>query len=288
MATVAFCGLGQMGAPMAGRLVDAGHEVTVWNRTAERAKPLEGRGARIAPTPAEAASGADAAFTMVSTPEAVEEVVLGEQGVARTLSGGAAFIEMSTIGPRAVHDIRTALTGEVDMLDAPVLGSVPQAEEGALKIFVGGEAESFDRWRETLQAMGSPLHIGPLGSGAAIKLVANAALLVLITGLAESLALADSFGPDQEIVLDVLEGSPLGPTVKRKRKSISTGEFEPDFKLALARKDARLVEEAAAEQGMELRLAPAARAWMDEARDEGFGDLDYSAVIAHARGREPG
>jgi 3-hydroxyisobutyrate dehydrogenase-like beta-hydroxyacid dehydrogenase len=287
MAQVAFCGLGQMGAPMAARLVEAGHQLTVWNRTAGRAQALADRGARIAATPAEAAAGADAVFTMLSTPEVVKDVVCGDRGVAEGMSAGSVLIEMSTIGPQGVEEIRLKLPREVDMLDAPVLGSVPQAEQGTLKIFVGGSREAFGRCRTLLDDVGSPVHLGSLGSGAAMKLVANAGLLALITGLAESLALADVFGLDLEAVFDVLEDSPMGVTVKRKRKNVSAGEFAPDFKLSLARKDARLVAEAAENHGLDLPLARAARRWMDDAEEAGLGELDYSAVTAQVRGRRP-
>ncbi|HEX2118957.1 MAG TPA: NAD(P)-dependent oxidoreductase, partial [Acidimicrobiales bacterium] len=201
MTTIAFCGLGRMGGPMAGRLVDAGHDVAVWNRTASRAAPLVERGARLAGSPAAAAQGADVAFTMLADPGAVERVVLGPDGLAGSLGPGATLVEMSTIGRDAVRALAARLPQGVDMLDAPVLGSVPAATEGTLKVFVGGDDGVFERCRPVLEAIGTPRHLGPLGAGAAMKLVANSTLGALMCGLAEALALADALDLDQAAVL---------------------------------------------------------------------------------------
>lgn len=276
---VAFCGLGQMGAPMATRLLDAGHDLTVWNRTPGRADDLVERGATEAATPAEAAAGAEVVVTMLADPTAVESVVAG---VAEAMTAGATLIEMSTIGPDAVRALAERVP---DMLDAPVLGSVPQATDGSLKIFVGGEAATIDRCRPVLEPMGTPRHLGPLGAGASMKLVANSILGALMGGLAEAMTLADAFRLDEADVLDILAESPIGVTVKSKRKLLESGVYPANFKLSLAAKDLRLVTAAAEAAGVELRMAPAARSWLERADEHGLGDLDYSAVIADVRGR---
>lgn len=283
MTTLAFCGLGQMGAPMATRLIDAGCDVTVWNRSPERAEPLLERGARHAPTPAEAAKDAEAVFTMLSTPEAVEEVVFGEDGVAVGVAPPATLVEMSTVGRAAVLGLRDRLPEGVGLLDAPVLGSVPQATAGELKIFVGGEAELVRRWVPVLEHLGLPRHVGPLGSGAAMKLVANWCLGVLMVGLGEALALADALGLSQNDVLDVLAESPIGTTVRSKRENIESDRWKPRFKLTLAAKDLRLVTEAAEQLGLDLALASGIRARLDAAVAAGKGDCDYSVVIEDIR-----
>ncbi|MGH9269635.1 MAG: NAD(P)-dependent oxidoreductase, partial [Acidimicrobiales bacterium] len=167
----------------------------------------------------------------------------------------------------------------------PVLGSIPQATEGALKVFVGGSTEQFSRWAPVLEALGSPRHLGPLGAGAAMKLVANSCLGALMTALGEALALADGLGLEQATVLDVLAESPIGVTVASKRALIERDEYPPNFKLALAVKDMGLVVRAAAGAGVDLRLAPAAARWFEAAGAAGLGDRDYSAVISHLRGR---
>jgi 3-hydroxyisobutyrate dehydrogenase-like beta-hydroxyacid dehydrogenase len=276
---VAFCGLGKMGVPMAARLIGAGHAVTVWNRTPGRATELLEQGAAEAGSPAEAAAGADVVVTMLADPAAVDAVV---DDLAGAMETGATLVEMSTIGPDAVRSLAARVPA---MLDAPVLGSVPQATEGTLKIFVGGDAAVVERCRPVLEPMGTLHHLGPLGAGAAMKLVANSILGALMGGLAEALALADGLGLDEAGVLDILSESPIGVTVKGKRKLIESGVYPANFKLALAAKDLRLVTEAAGAAGVELKMAPAARAWLELATDHGLGDLDYSAVIADVRGR---
>ena len=286
MTRLAFCGLGRMGAPMARRLLEAGHKVTVWNRTEEKADPLVAAGAKAAATPAEAATGAEAAITMLAGPDAVEAVVAGDDGLAAGLPDAAVVIEMSTIGPDALRALRERLPQRLDLLDAPVLGSTPQAEEGSLQIFVGGSEDHFARWGRLLEAMGSPRHVGPFGSGAAMKIVVNSTLGTLQSAVGEALALADAFGLDERATLDVLEGSAIGATVRSKRDKIASGSYPASFTLALAEKDLRLVAEAAAAHGAELRVSPAVRTWYREALEAGLGGLDYSAVIGRIRDRE--
>ena len=279
---VGFCGLGSMGRPMAARLVGAGHDVRVWNRTPGRAAELVEQGATEAGSPAEAAAGADVVVTMLADPAAVEAVV---PLVSETITAGVTLIEMSTIGPEAVRSLADGLPEGVDVLDAPVLGSVTQATEGTLKVFVGGELEVLERRLPVLEAMGSVHHLGPLGAGAAMKLVANSILGALMGGLAEALALADAFELDEPAVLDILAESPIGVTVKSKRKFIESGSYPANFKLALAAKDLRLVTASAEAAGLELGMAAAAKGWLERADAHGLGDLDYSAVIADVRGR---
>lgn len=281
---VAFCGLGQMGTPMALRLIDAGHELTVFNRTSAKAEPLREAGAAIASTPAEAARACDVAITMLSDPAALQSVVLGDCGLAAGFDAGDALIEMSTVGPESVRQLRNSIREDVAIIDAPVLGSVPQAETGALKIFVGGEDSHFSKLRPLLKSLGEPVHIGDLGSGAAMKLVTNSTLGALMGALGEALALADGLGLDQGKVLDVLAESPIGTTASRKKDNISAQKYPPNFKLSLAAKDMALVQEAARRRGRDLKLAAAAREWFEAADDAGLSELDYSAVTAHIRG----
>jgi len=288
MTTIAFCGLGRMGTPMAGRLLDAGHDLAVWNRTPGRAASLVERGAREARSAADAAAGSEVVVTMLADPAALEHVLFGPEGVVAAVAPGTTLIEMSTVGPDVVGDVATRLPEGVHFLDAPVLGSVPQATEGTLKVFVGGDVDVFERRRPVLDAMGTPTHLGALGSGAAMKLVANSTLGAAMCGLAEALALADALGLAETAVLDILADSPLGVTVRGKRALIEGGEYRPaNFTLSLAAKDLGLVASAAAAAGLDLRLARAAGAWFAQAEAAGLGDRDYSAVIGAARGSAP-
>ena len=285
MTTLAFVGLGQMGLPMAARLLDAGHDLVVWNRSPDKAASLVERGARLMATPADAAREGEAVFTMLSTPEALEEVVFGPGGLAEGMEDGHTLVEMSTVGPDVVRELTERVPDDVDVIDAPVLGSVPQATDGTLKIFVGAEPDLFEEWKPVLEAFGRPMHMGPPGSGAAMKLVANSVLGALMAGLAEALTLADSFALDQTAVLDILAESPIGVTVNSKRDRIESGRYPPNFKLSLAAKDMRLVTGTAQNAGLQLPLAMAARAWFELSEAEGLGPYDYSAVTARARNR---
>ncbi|MDQ4124947.1 MAG: NAD(P)-dependent oxidoreductase, partial [Actinomycetota bacterium] len=194
MERVAFVGLGEMGSRMARRLLAAGHELHVWNRTRSKAEALAAEGAVASGTPAEAASRSDVVITMVADPGALVAVTEGPDGIAAGVRDGATVVEMSTVGPPAIERLRDALPPEIDLVDAPVLGSLSEVEAGTLRVFVGGTAESYERIRPLLEALGSPLHAGDLGAGAAAKLVANSTLFGSLGVLGEALALADSLG----------------------------------------------------------------------------------------------
>ncbi len=281
MARIGFCGLGLMGTPMVKRLIHDGHGLAVWNRTAEKAEPLREAGAEVAATPANAARGRDIVITMVADGPALEEVLFGEDGVAAGIGAGAILVEMSTVGRDAALDAAERLPAGVEMLDAPVMGSTPRAEAGGLQILVGGSDEAFERARAVLEVLGTPRHVGERGAGAAMKLVMNSTLGALVMALGESISLGTALGIDRTVVLDALEDSYLGPLVKLKREMIESGEYPTQFRLSLAAKDLRLVEEAAADAGLELRGITLARQMFDEAAAAGRSDQDYAALVAN-------
>jgi 3-hydroxyisobutyrate dehydrogenase-like beta-hydroxyacid dehydrogenase len=287
MSTVAVIGLGGMGSRIARRFLEAGHDVVVWNRSPAKADELAKLGASRAGSPAEAAGRADAVVTMLSDPAALEEVSEGPAGIAAGAGAETTVIEMSTVGPAAVARLAAALGPGTRMLDAPVLGSLSEAESGSLRIFLGGPAELVERWTPLLSALGSPRHVGPLGAGAAAKLVANTTLLGTLGVLGEALALADGLGLTRAAAFDVLAGTPLAALAERRRAAIESGEFPARFSLALARKDADLIAASAEEAGVDLRLAEAARAWFVDAEKAGLGERDYSAVLEWILERGP-
>ena len=281
MTRVAFIGVGAMGGRMARRLLDAGHELTVWNRTSSKATPLVDAGAASASTPAEAACAAEVVITMVADRAALEAVSEGPQGIA---AQARTVVEMSTVGPAAVSELRARLPPEAELLDAPVLGSLSEAETGTLQIFVGGDEALFERIRPLLAELGSPVHVGPLGAGAAAKLVANLTLLGTLGLLGEALALADGLGLSREATWELLDATPLGGQAERRRPAVESGDYPLRFALALARKDADLVAQAAAAAGVEVPLAGGARDWFADAEAAGWGERDYSAVLARIIG----
>jgi 3-hydroxyisobutyrate dehydrogenase-like beta-hydroxyacid dehydrogenase len=285
MARIGFLGLGEMGTPMASRLLRAGHEVIVWNRTAERTAPLAQQGAAVASCPAKAAAGANFVITMLATPEALEQVLFGTAGLVPALSTGQVLIDMSTVGPDEIRSVDARMPKGVSLVDAPVRGSLPQATSGRLDIFVGATDEDYERVRPILESLGSVRHVGGQGSGAAMKLVANLALGAAIVALGEALSLGESLALERKSLLDALADSPIGPIVAAKRANIESDQFAPSFKLQLAAKDMRLVMEAAAARGRDLKQARANRAWLDEAAERGAADLDFSAVVATIAGQ---
>jgi 3-hydroxyisobutyrate dehydrogenase len=272
---------------MASRLLHAGHDVTVWNRTAGRTAPLAQQGAAVASSPAKAAAGADFVITMLATPEAIEQVLFGTAGLAPALSPGQVLIDMSTVGPDEIRSAAARLPKSVSLVDAPVRGSTPQATSGRLDIFVGATEENYERVRPILESLGSVRHMGGPGSGAAMKLVNNLALGAAIVALGEALSLGESLELDRKMLLDALADSAIGPIVAAKRANVESRQFVPNFKLQHAAKDLRLVMEAAAARGRDLKQARANRAWMDEAAERGAADLDFSAVVATIGGDEP-
>jgi 3-hydroxyisobutyrate dehydrogenase/2-hydroxy-3-oxopropionate reductase len=286
MARVAVVGLGAMGSRIARRFLDAGHELTVWNRDAARAEPLVAAGASAAQTPAEAARQAKAVVTMVADPEALASVTEGPDGAAAGLVRGSVLVQMSTVGPRSLERL-AAVVPEPSLLDAPVLGSIGEVEAGSLRVFAGGQAELVERWTPLLETLGTVLRVGPVGAGTAAKLVANSTLVGVVGLLGEALALGTALGLPAEVAFDVLEATPLGEQAKRRRPAFESGEYPPRFSLSLARKDADLILDAAAQRELDLRLATAAREWLADAERSGRGADDYSAVLAEIVSRAP-
>jgi len=285
MARLAWLGLGAMGTPMASRLIETGHDVTVWNRSRAKSEAFEGR-AKIATTAADAARGVDATITMLATPDAVDEVVLGTEGALAGLDGSGTLIDMSTVGLDYVTQLRARLPESVELVDAPVLGSVSNAKDGSLKVFIGGTEDAFEQWSRVLEPIGKPMHIGPLGSGQAMKLVANSALAGLMSLTGETLALADALGLAQDNAIAGLLESPLGPAMKRKIDKIESDNYTPSFKLELMLKDMRLVDEHAAKRNVDLKLIPGAQEWITRANEHGYGGYDYSSVVSEIRGSD--
>ena len=279
MTSLAVIGLGAMGARFAGRFLEAGHEVVVWNRTPEKAEELVSRGASAATSPAEAARTAEAVFTVVSDPEALRAVTEGPDGIAAGANASTTVIEMSTVGPRAVRWLETALPPGVGLLDAPVLGSLSEVESGTLLVFVGGPRRLVERWIPLFGTLGSVFVAVPLGSGEGAKLVANASLVGTLALLGETIALADRLGLGRRLTMDILAKTPLGLASKRRREQLETDTYPLRFRLALARKDAELIQEAAAEAHADARVLEAAATWFADAEEAGLGDEDYSTVL---------
>lgn len=265
---------------MARRLVDAGHRLTVWDLDPQRREALVELGASAVGTPAEAVAGAEWAITMVADPAALNAVVLGRDGVAAGMASGQTLIEMSTVGPAAVMALRSRLDAGIDLVDAPVRGSLPEAEAGSLVVMVGATVAQFARARELLSALGTPIRVGDLGAGAATKLAVNLSLGGVMTALGEALGLATALGVDRTVALDVLSECPWGGLLRNRRPMIDSGQYPAQLKLGLAAKDFRLIRDAASASGTRIPVAGSALAWFEEACSRLGAELDFAAVVA--------
>jgi 3-hydroxyisobutyrate dehydrogenase len=268
---VAVLGTGTMGAPMARNLAAAGLDVRVWNRTLEKARGIEGGSA--CETPADAARGADLVLTMLSDGDAVEETVAGVD------LGSAVWLQMSTVGIEATERLME-IAGSTPFVDAPVVGTKQPAEKGELIVLASGPRDARSRARPVFDAVGArTIELGDAGEGTRLKLVINSWLVILVEALAETIAFSEAIGVDPERFLETIEGGPTGPAYAQlKGKMMVAREFDPAFSLALARKDAKLVLEAAERHGFDAALVEVVTRKMDEAIAAGHGDEDMAAT----------
>jgi len=271
-----------MGARMAARLIKAGHEVTVWNRTAEATKPLVAAGATPARTPKEAAAGAAFVLAMLRDDDASREVWLDrDNGAFAGIATGAVAIESSTLTAGWIRELGHSIAERgVALLEAPVSGSRVQADAGQLVYFVGGDDTTLARAEPVLKAMGSAIHyVGPLGSGALVKLSTNALLGVQITVLAELIGLLRRSGADACRALQAVAGTVVwSPVANYLSGSMLTGDFSPQFPVELIEKDFNYTVQAAGS----AEAAPTIAAARDVFRDAiaaGLGELNMTAVV---------
>jgi 3-hydroxyisobutyrate dehydrogenase len=275
---VAFLGLGRMGVAMARHVIDAGHELVVWNRTPGKAGGLVAAGAQEAKTPAAAAEGADVVILMLFGPESVRAVL------PQVVRAGLLVIDSTTIGPEAAREFgRVASAAGARYVDAPVAGSVEPATAGTLGVMAGADEADWPDAEKFLHLWGDPAkvrRVGPVGSGNALKLVVNQGLGVLAAGLGEALRMGNDLGLDRQVVLDVLEQGPYGFTVQQKRSFIEAGDFTATrFSVDLLAKDLGLALGAA--KDAELDVTQAAVTAARRTIDAGHSGEDYAAIIGH-------
>jgi 3-hydroxyisobutyrate dehydrogenase len=283
---IAFLGLGIMGIAMARRLLDAGFPLTVFNRSADKARQLVAAGAQVASTAREAAGAGDIVIGMVSDDAASRQLWLGDHGALAGAAKGTLLIECSTLSTGWVRELHAAAaTAGFELLDAPVAGSKPQAIAGELRFFVGGSAEALDKARPALSVMGQSItHVGPSGSGALLKLINNFMCGVQIVSLAEAMALIESSGLDRARSLEILTtGAPGSPLVKTMAGRMTARDYTPNFQLQLAAKDLRYAMAEAARHGLTLTTAATAYEMMNRGIQAGRGAQDFSSVVEEFR-----
>jgi 3-hydroxyisobutyrate dehydrogenase-like beta-hydroxyacid dehydrogenase len=275
---------------MAANVCRAGYELTVWNRTGERAESFseEHRGVEVAGSPAEAVAGADAVITMVPDSAQVEEVLLAAAGGIRE---GALVIDMSTIAPTAARSIGAELRERAGagFLDAPVTGSRPKAEDGTLTIMVGGDEGYFERAKPLLDAMGGlVVRVGPSGHGQMVKLINNTLAAINAAALAEGLALAQTANLDTDRLRQVVgAGSGASTMLELKAGAMLERNFDPLFKLEHMLKDVRHCIREADALGVDLPIARLVESLYAKAADNGRGDRDFAAVMEVTAGEIP-
>jgi 3-hydroxyisobutyrate dehydrogenase len=268
---------------MAANVARASFDLTVWNRTREKAERVaEATGAEIGESPAETCRGADAVITMVVDSPEVEEVLFGERGAIERLPSRALVIDMSTIAPKAVTKIAERLRERgIGFLDAPVSGSSPKAEDGTLTIMVGGSQEDFERAKPLLESMGELIvHCGPQGHGQMVKLLNNTLAATNAAVLAEAINAAKLAELDLDALVKVVAASSGNSTMLQiKAGPMIEGSYDPLFKLDHMLKDVRHLVNAAHELGAATPVSDAAKALYDAASGLGHGNEDFAAVI---------
>jgi 3-hydroxyisobutyrate dehydrogenase-like beta-hydroxyacid dehydrogenase len=281
MTTLGFVGLGAMGSRITGRLLDAGHEVYGTNRTAAKAQPLIERGLHWLDTPSEVAAAADVVFTMVTDDDALQVVTSAPDGILAGLEAGKVYVDMSTVSPQASRQTAERVRARgAQMLDAPVSGSIPQAESGTLAIMVGGDEETFAAVAPLLRELGQAVtHIGPNGQGLVLKLAINISLAVQTLAFSEGLLLAERSGIDPDLAAEVMSNSSIGsPMLKARIPLLLDLPAQAWFDVDLADKDIKLALAAADELAIALPSAAVADEMLTRAQELGYGHRDLASL----------
>src|SRR5580692_5294370 len=283
---IALLGLGLMGSGMAGRLLDAGYPLRIWNRTPGKTQPFVDKGAKLAKSPRDAAAGAAVVISMLSDVPVCRDVWLGRGEALVDIAPGTVLVESSTITVEWIEELdRAAKERGCELVDAPVTGSKPQAAAGQLLFLAGGSSAALDSITPILKAMGRDVvHVGPVGSGARLKLINNFLSGSQVAALAEALSLIERSGLDTQKSLGVLtEGAPGSPLVKLLSGRMTARQYEPHFLLKLMAKDLRYAINEADQAALDLDMGRAALRVFEHAITAGQGEDDMSAVVEQFR-----
>jgi len=279
---IGFIGLGMMGKPMALRLVDKGFPLHVFNRTRGKAAELLKKGAVWCASPAEVSEKSDVVISMVSDPRVLEEISTGSDGVLEGIRANGVHIDMSTVSPAVTKKLEQAYRKKgATFLHALVLGSVPQATDGSLLIFVGGDPEAAHRCESIFNVLGRRIwYLDEITTATHLKLICNLFIASMMTALSEGLVLGQKVGLSSRTILEVLKESSLAaPMYETKGNAIRRRDFIPRFMVTHMHKDVRLVLEAAHAAGVPLPAVEAVKELYSKALKLGLEQEDYSAVI---------
>ena len=282
MAEVGYVGLGVMGSSIVRRLLADGHDVTVWNRTREKAEPLLAAGAWWADSPREVAAARELVFTMVTNTEAVRAVAEGEDGILAGLSPGAIYVDMSTASPANTRALakRVAAAGAA-MLDSPVSGTSVTVDQGKASLMVGGDTEAFERARPVLQSIGPKvIHVGPNGSAVTMKIAVNLSLAVQMLAFSEGVLLAEKSGISREKAVEVMLASVIASPMVAYRGPLVLGH--PDevwFDCHMMQKDLNLALELGRQLEVPLPTTAVTNELLTAANGMGVGGRDFAVLF---------
>jgi len=288
MAKLAYIGLGVMGFPMAGHLVvKGGHKLTVYNRSRAKAEAWVAKfGGKAADTPAEAARGAEIVFCCVGDDPDLREVTLGANGAFQSMAKGAIFVDHTTASAKIARELAAEATKRgFEFLDAPVSGGQAGAENGALTVMVGGDAQAFERARPVIAHFGRAVTLlGPSGSGQLTKMVNQICIAGLIEGLSEGINFGLKAGLDMKLVLDVItKGAATSWQMENRGKTMVDDKFDFGFAVDWMRKDLRICAETARETGADLTVTKMIDGFYAEIQKMGGGRWDTSSLIRRIR-----
>jgi 3-hydroxyisobutyrate dehydrogenase len=279
---IALLGTGTMGSGMARNLRKAGFPLAVYNRTREKAERLAETGVQVADNPRQAATGAAVAISMLADDDASREAWLGSHGALPAMQAGAVVIECGTVGPKWVQELhKEAEARGLQMMDAPVTGSRPQANAGELTFLVGADQATLETVRPILESMSkSILHLGPVGSGAELKLINNFLCGVQAASFAEALVWIERSELDRAQALEFLKmGAPGSGIFKAMSERMTARTYEVNFLLKLMEKDLRYAQHAAAARDIALTTAACSNKLFERAEAAGYGERDMAAVV---------
>ncbi len=284
MSKAAFLGLGVMGYPMAGHLAKNGHEVTVYNRTAEKAQQwAQEHGGKIAPSPAAAAAGADMVCACVGNDNDVRAVTLGESGAFAAMGAGAVFVDHTTASAELARELDAVARDKgIGFLDAPVSGGQAGAQNGVLTVMTGGEEKDFARAEPLINCYARMARLmGPAGSGQLTKMVNQIAIAGLIEALAEAVHFAKTAGLDAASVIEVIsKGAAQSWQMENRYKTMIEGEYNHGFAVDWARKDFAICLDEARRNGAKLPVTALVDQLYGEVQQMGGGRWDTSSLLA--------
>jgi 3-hydroxyisobutyrate dehydrogenase-like beta-hydroxyacid dehydrogenase len=281
MAELGYVGLGVMGSAITRRLLEAGHTVTVWNRTREKAEPLLEAGARWADSPREVAERSEIVFTMVTNTAAVQAVTEGPDGLLAGLAPGKIYVDMSTASPANTRTLAEEVSAVgAQMLDAPVSGTSITVEQGKASLMVGGDADAFERAKPVLEAIGPKVfHLGPNGTAVTMKIGINLSLAVQMLAFSEGLLLAEKTGIPRERAVEVMLASVIASMVAYRGPLVLGHPDEVWFDCHMMQKDMNLALELGQELEVPLPTTAVTNEFLTAANGMGIGDRDFAVLF---------